>query len=330
MIAAALLGSLLILRWHGCRGWRLGRGDWGIRGIFIPGAVLSGVGLAFVYRVGRPLMDPAAVVARSIGVRNLDEALTGRLQMWRHVWEAWRPHPFFGLGPDGYLFIEPSLYGVQPHNFILQSLVEWGIPGTLLILGFISGIVVRGWRRCGCAAGGSGGRNPLGRESRRLHAVWTSFLLMAFLVGLVDGVFYHDLPLLLISVVVAGMASERDGEKGGALSETRMWEGSPSVLRLGLGGLGLVVAVAVGWQAVVLNILYSETVPAPDGWRAALIRTYPSSTLRLGRWIEAWAKTNPKEALEWAHWARKNSPSSGYYGEIESRLLRADGGGEDD
>lgn len=65
---------------------------------------------------------------------NLNQISTGRSEMWALSLQAMSASPWFGLGPYGYFFIENRSYGDQPHNFLIQFLVEWGVIGTLLLL----------------------------------------------------------------------------------------------------------------------------------------------------------------------------------------------------
>lgn len=65
------------------------------------------------------------------------EALsTGRLSVWKWSLDAFTEKPFFGLGPYGFFFIEAradsGFTPDQPHNILIQSLVEWGTIGTIL------------------------------------------------------------------------------------------------------------------------------------------------------------------------------------------------------
>ena len=65
---------------------------------------------------------------------NINQISTGRSEMWALSLQAMSASPWFGLGPYGYFFIENRSYGDQPHNFLIQFLVEWGVIGTLLLL----------------------------------------------------------------------------------------------------------------------------------------------------------------------------------------------------
>lgn len=64
----------------------------------------------------------------------LNKLTTGRLAMWKMSLQAFWQQPWFGLGPYGYFFIAERTYDDQPHNFIIQFLVEWGIVGTCFVL----------------------------------------------------------------------------------------------------------------------------------------------------------------------------------------------------
>ncbi len=64
----------------------------------------------------------------------INQLTTGRLQMWTMSVDAMLESPWFGLGPYGYFFIPERVYDDQPHNFIIQFLVEWGGVGASLML----------------------------------------------------------------------------------------------------------------------------------------------------------------------------------------------------
>lgn len=64
----------------------------------------------------------------------LNNLSTGRWEMWRMSLEAVSDSLWLGLGPNGYYYIPDRVYGDQPHNLIIQFLVEWGIIGTVLML----------------------------------------------------------------------------------------------------------------------------------------------------------------------------------------------------
>lgn len=72
-------------------------------------------------------------------VKSANKITTGRAVMWQISIEAALEQPWFGLGPYGYFFIEKRDFDDQPHNFVVQFLVQWGFVGTLLLLCLLAG-----------------------------------------------------------------------------------------------------------------------------------------------------------------------------------------------
>lgn len=73
----------------------------------------------------------------------LNKISTGRWKMWSMSLNAVAESPFFGLGPYGYYFIPERSYGDQPHNLIIQFLVEWGVVGAGLVILLLIGLCVK-------------------------------------------------------------------------------------------------------------------------------------------------------------------------------------------
>ncbi len=117
---AAVVGVLLLA---------IGRWRWG--------------GLLGVIVVG--LLGAAAVIKKA-GLKRLEalwgHGLSGRTGLWRAALTVTRHHPLFGVGPGNSPaalapYVPPSFRGLTPHDAILETLVELGIPGVLLLLGVV-------------------------------------------------------------------------------------------------------------------------------------------------------------------------------------------------
>lgn len=68
----------------------------------------------------------------------------GRTYLWAGAWEAWRSHPWFGLGPGVFQFLVPDYTGgrfdrgeLHAHNAVLAVLSETGLCGLLGCLGLL-------------------------------------------------------------------------------------------------------------------------------------------------------------------------------------------------
>ncbi|MDQ1118945.1 MULTISPECIES: O-antigen ligase family protein [Pseudoxanthomonas] len=84
----------------------------------------------------------------------------GRTYLWAGALEAWRSHPWFGLGPGVFQFLVPDYTGgrfdrgeLHAHNLLLAVLSETGLCGLLAGLGLLYALwapllrsaSVRGW-----------------------------------------------------------------------------------------------------------------------------------------------------------------------------------------
>lgn len=111
----------------------------------------------------------------------LNQLSTGRLRNWLIVVEAIGDAPVFGHGPvqvTGLLAAAGIDYSLtNPHNFVLQILLHWGVVGLALVLAFFA---VHARRIAGAVATGS----P--------DAILAFGVLLTFLVhGQIDGTLYY-------------------------------------------------------------------------------------------------------------------------------------------
>lgn len=133
--------------------------------------------------------------ADQLGQRSILEAQS-RVSIWRDSAAAVAERPIMGFGPEGYLISRCcNPYTVQPHNSVLQILLEFGALGLLAI-----GSVALGWLwspiRSAIAA------------IRRRDLDPGKVVLLATMVGFVafssiDGLFYHSIPLLHFVIIAA-------------------------------------------------------------------------------------------------------------------------------
>ncbi len=184
-IGSAVL-ALAFIVWFAGKGRRAE-----LAGIFIVAAAL-GLWLSTFFAVNNaymgflPSLERTATATTAGGVNGFT---TGRMVIWSAALSSLEGHWLFGLGPDGYRFLEETHYGIQPHGMPVQILVEWGLVGAipfLLLLGLIfwKGLVYLRQER-----------DPLLRSARI-----TAFALIAgcTLHSVVDGLYYHAQPLLFL------------------------------------------------------------------------------------------------------------------------------------
>jgi O-antigen ligase len=129
---------------------------------------------------------------------------TGRTEVWRQALESVKTNPVLGFGPDGYFTSGCCMrHTVQPHNAAVQLLIEAGLLGlgsaVFLLFSAFLGPLKKLWRRRNDPAADRG--------AALLFACLAGF--MGF--SMVDGLFYHAVPLVLFAILVAlFFASIRD------------------------------------------------------------------------------------------------------------------------
>jgi O-antigen ligase len=219
-----------------------------------------------------------------------------RSEFWSAALGHAREHPWIGRGPDSYRYLTPKLDGQQPHNFLVQLLLDLGIAGALPVLLALGGLAWRGSRQALGARGENGG------------APWLAVAAASTLAGLLDGVFYHVLPLTSLVVGLSLAATPTT-----VTTVTRRRWG------LALSAAAIVVLVV---HAAEFRLQFIEAPPdTPRDWRARLVRTWPSTTLGLPRWLDRWRTENPEATLAWATWAQDHSPSANYFHLYAAQLL---------
>lgn len=272
------------------------------------GALLLGAGMALsavFWTSNRELgwWHALSRTASAASTGDVSQLSSTRSEFWLATVQRAEKSPWFGYGPDSYRFLTPKLDGEQPHNVVLQAWLDLGVVGALPLLGLLGGALVLGWKR----ARSPGDTAPL---------AWLAVLTASVVAGLLDGVFYHLLallPAMLAFGVALGLVTANS-----AAVPTEKSASAPWLL------LGPAIAVILLHMAV-FHVLDVGPPPAPDGWTAKMIRKFPSSTLGLPRWLDAWQQTHPAEALEWARWAQEHSPNPVSFHLYATRLLLLQG-----
>ena len=119
---------------------------------------------------------------------------TDRLTIWGPALAGLEGHLWFGLGPDGYRFLETKHHGIQPHNFLVQFLVEWGVVGTLPFVTLLATALLKAFQRLRKE------RNPFFKTARL-----TAFALVIATTthALASGPYYHAQSLLFLWTCLA-------------------------------------------------------------------------------------------------------------------------------
>lgn len=120
---------------------------------------------------------------------------SGRLLQWRDAFEAFKQQPWLGFGAEGYRASGCCVGGegrylrgtAQPHNFVLQFLLEFGLLGCAALGGVVA-LLTRSFATPRLWWSGL-------RSSPDLAALF-SVLMGLMVYATVDGTLYHAIPLL--------------------------------------------------------------------------------------------------------------------------------------
>jgi O-antigen ligase len=120
----------------------------GAVGLTVLASVIAGSLVAVAY----PDLVHAVVVAVAAGFSRTGHAaeittFTGRIEIWRACVAIWWLAPWFGYGlgsprtviPDAWSFRWGGSTG-SAHNFVLESLLSFGVVGTALLLAFVAAL----------------------------------------------------------------------------------------------------------------------------------------------------------------------------------------------
>lgn len=149
-------------------------------------ALIAGGAVWFLHTTG--ILETPNVFHRVMTESGAVPLDSGRLAIWKGALHEIGAHPIFGQGPDAY---ERSgccnRAARQPHNWVLQFLMEFGIAG-LATAGFVAWRAVRVF---------GGIRTLTGRVGSSPVSAVMAAAIGAFLVfGLLDGLLYWPMPLL--------------------------------------------------------------------------------------------------------------------------------------
>lgn len=135
----------------------------------------------------------------------VDSSVTDRLALWSYGLDIIKKYPIFGLGSNGF-FIEsinekyatgyPIFHNYeQPHNFIIQFLVEWGFLGSLIIFFLIGNLLLKTLKN-------------IFKNKTKLFLIPMISFLGPTCHGLIDGNFYHPVPFFFIILSLSLLAVE--------------------------------------------------------------------------------------------------------------------------
>lgn len=157
-------------------------------------SLIGGVLMAWAAQVAQLMPGASSLFDRAGEGAAMIYGSAGRWPIWQKSWQAIAAQPLWGYGPEGYAFsncCNPRT--VQPHNFVLQMLMEFGLVGATVLVALAMRIAagfgtLQQWT-------GAVRQSP---ELRCIAAVLTGFCVYAF----VDGLLYHAVPLMHFAVFV--------------------------------------------------------------------------------------------------------------------------------
>ena len=124
--------------------------------------------------------------------RQKGDISSGRKDVWKHTIEEIEQAPVFGHGAGRFIGNMDAKYKYDldnPHNFILQFAYDWGLIGAALALALLAmGII---------------GLFKLPMISPLATFCAVSGLMLMLSIGMLEGMFYHPLKMLLVSALVA-------------------------------------------------------------------------------------------------------------------------------
>lgn len=122
-----------------------------------------------------------------------DAFTSGRMTMWSISLNELKKSPWFGLGPYGYYFIPGKTFDDQPHNLIIQFMVEWGIIGTSFMLGLLGYCAFYGLKQLPSAF----------RERDFSYIAGASVILLLTLDSMTAGTYFKMQPMICIATAYA-------------------------------------------------------------------------------------------------------------------------------
>ncbi|MCA0934755.1 O-antigen ligase family protein [Vibrio alginolyticus] len=123
----------------------------------------------------------------------LSKMSTGRIDLWRESISLILQKPFFGYGPEAHAYTTKIGF-LQPHNSILQSLLEFGVLGTIPFLIILTYLVKNATI------------NAI-EEPTVNNLFCFSLIVSIFIHSLYSGPFYHATSMILVCIASAYILS---------------------------------------------------------------------------------------------------------------------------
>lgn len=282
-----ILSLLLPLLYLSCPAFRKPSTLWTVLLVTLAGAWLSSWFAPHAFGLNR-------VASSILAANTTDDLSSGRLTIWQDALFALSAHPWFGIGPNEFAVSIGRKYNIlQPHNFLIQSLLSWGIPGAACSWILLSKLVAQGWQQS---------KYQLAHPEFYFHGLAFYGALLLIFMSLLDGTLYHGLPLLFVSTL-AGITAAPIASASNVLTKQGLIRYALPLLFLLIGAH--TYALLKVWyddhpimQPKTLTVLHF--VPTPlldlqvDQWvaehAAAVLSQDPTKTCQMLEWAAEYAR----------------------------------------
>lgn len=201
---AAVFFMIAFLGWTGSRAAFVGIGIAVFASLFVLRSQISGMRIAIlaVTMAGAliaaiPLPTPNAEfgvlqMVNASDAGKSDDVSSARFEIWRNTAHEIAEAPMIGHGAGRYIGNMSEKYGYDldnPHNFVLQFAYDWGLIGLTIALALLAMI------------GAGIYKMPIVSPLASFCAISGYTLMLT--IGMLEGMFYHPLKMLLVSALVA-------------------------------------------------------------------------------------------------------------------------------
>ena len=156
-------------------------------------AAFLGFQLSLLFSVNIKWLGLNSALKRTANSVDINKLLSNRPVIWEWSMNALKNNLMFGVGPEGFRFLMKSQEWKisQPHGTWLQIFLEWGIPGALAF--FI--LQVKGLQKIW--------QNRSQLLQNDYAAACFAMVFSFVLFSLVDGLYYHSIPMILLAYAYA-------------------------------------------------------------------------------------------------------------------------------
>ncbi|MDX1637847.1 MAG: O-antigen ligase family protein [Balneolaceae bacterium] len=188
---------------------------------------------------------------------------SGRLDVWLYSIQQIFNNPMFGLGPMHFSYMGNNPPWSTPHNIILQSAAEWGIPATLLAIY----LVFSGFYKF--VKQSLADRIFENDSLVLLRITLVTSLLAALTHSMVSGIFNSSLSQLIMVIVVAMAIGDFYRHSDKNLFQKRKKRSAPSLL----------VTVMLVVNSIFVGFHVSQDIPHLDNRKREFFTRYNDYTL---------------------------------------------------